>query len=258
MQYETINCEDALNCFHQLMKDDGECRVLQLSGDAKMGKSHFLAKIFPAIAQRDYSAKYAVLDLRNKAQSIVELLHTAYGLLGDISSFPTYHSTYQNWLSRSKVEVQGLQAVLSKINISSNNTADEASRILPEITRCFVNDLKLLNHQQVLLIIDSVDIATINTQTWLTDMLIVQLIKLDHVRVVIGGRTISEPSAGYAAVCRNYKLHPVQDVHAYIHYCQKINAQLTEQSIRDFAKAFDYKPGMFAEIVLSKFVQRLY
>jgi hypothetical protein len=99
------------------------------------------------------------------------------------------------------------------------------------------------------LIFDQVDDAASEIQTWLMDTLLGQIQGLAHVRVVVGGRTVPEALGSYASLCWSYELTPVQEDSAYIDYCREVGASLGEQSIRDFARAFHYAPGAFAEIV---------
>ena len=116
MIQEMIDREDVLNLFHQLVQPNSRFRIIRLSGDAKTGKSHLLTKVFPTVAQQQYGYKYAILDLRNRAQNVIEFLHMICGLLGDNSDFPDYYACYKQWMSRpNKVDVQGgIQAFFFK------------------------------------------------------------------------------------------------------------------------------------------------
>jgi len=46
----------------------------------------------------------------------------------------------------------------------------------------------------------------------------------------------------------------VSEVEAFIAYCHNANLTLPDQSIRDFARAFNYTPGTFVEYVIPTFV----
>src|SRR5574341_941810 len=100
MPYATINRQEVIELFHQLMRPDSEFCVVHLLGDAKLGKSHFMTKIFPALARRDYNARCAVLDLRSAAQDIADVLHMAHDILGGDPAFPNYCAAYQEWINR--------------------------------------------------------------------------------------------------------------------------------------------------------------
>jgi hypothetical protein len=113
MPHITIDRQPAIDLFDQLLQADSQCRILRLTGEAKMGKSHLMAKVFPLLACEAHSARSAVLDLRNRTQSIPDILHAACGLLGGEADFPAYHAAYHEWLSRPRVEVKGLQRVAS-------------------------------------------------------------------------------------------------------------------------------------------------
>jgi len=255
MIQEMIDREDAVNLFHQLLQPNSRFRIIRLLGDAKTGKSHLLTKVFPIVAQQQYGYKYAILDLRNRAQNIIEFLHMICGLLGDNSGFPDYYAYYQQWVSRPAIEIQRIQTVFSTVKINNLTIPDEIRMVVLEMTRAFIKDICRLHHEPLLLLFDSVNEATDDLQSWLLDTLLVLLSKVEHLRIVVSGRVLPDPSGTYITLCQSHKLTPVTTPEAYIAYCQKVNVELPEQSIRDFAKVFDYKPGLFVEWVLPKFVR---
>lgn len=247
MHYPTINGEEILDIFHHLMQTDSPHRVLRLMGQAKLGKSHLLTKVFPVLARQEQTAcRCAILDLRSQAQGIPDVLHSACAQLGD-EGFGGYLSEYRAWRNRPRVEASNLQALLSRISISAHGEADESRRIIPDLTRAFVNDLRVRPHQPTLLLFDAVDNATESTRDWLMDALLVQLAGVPHVRCVVAGRTLPDAAGGYAAVCHSYELQPVTEEEAYIRFCHLHRIELPDQSIRHFAQAFSYLPGLFAE-----------
>lgn len=86
-------------------------------------------------------------------------------------------------------------------------------------------------------------------------MLLIPLSRLGHLRVVLAGRSLPQAHGSYRVLCQDYQLQPVKDMEAYVEYCKNSNLTLTEQSISVLAQAFDYIPGLFAE-VLPKFIHR--
>ena len=78
MHHPTINGEEILALFHELMQPDSDQRVLRLMGQAKLGKSHLLTKVFPTLARQEQAAcRHAILDLRSQAQGVPDVLHSA-------------------------------------------------------------------------------------------------------------------------------------------------------------------------------------
>jgi hypothetical protein len=251
MHHPTINGEEILALFHELMQPDSDQRVLRLMGQAKLGKSHLLTKVFPTLARQEQAAcRHAILDLRSQAQGVPDVLHSACGQLGD-ESFGGYLTEYKTWRDRPRIETRGLQALLSKISISAHGEADEIRRVIPDLTLAFVNDLRNRPQQPVLLLFDAVDNAAEPIRDWLMDSLLVQLAPLPHVRCVAAGRTLPDAAGGYAAVCEHYELQPVKEDEAYIRFCQLYGIVMVEQSIRDFARGCGYAPGLFAELTQS-------
>jgi len=249
-----IDREEAVTHFRALIDPVTPLRVLRLLGEAKMGKTHLLTRVFPALAQQ-HGIRYAVLDLRNMQQTIIAHLHNACVQLG-WGHFPTFDQFYTAWITQPQIQVSGLQAMWSIISARSRSREDDTIRVIPHLTRCFVDDLRQIDPPQLVFIFDQVDDAAPETQTWLMDTFLGQVQGLAHIRVVVGGRTLPDALGNYARFCANYELTPVQEEKAYIAYCREVGACLGEQSIRDFAKASRYVPGGFAEIVHTHFVSR--
>ncbi|MDY6877369.1 MAG: ATP-binding protein [Chloroflexota bacterium] len=256
MTLKTINRRDSINLFHHLMQPDSEFHILRLLGEAKMGKTHLLTKVFPTLARQNYQAHYAVLDLRGQAQTPTSILHTAYSQIGDPTTFPNYCAAYQELINRSKVQVTGLQAILALVQIRAIDETDESESVIRHLTSQFVADLHNLADSSLLLLFDAVEGADERTRNWLMDILLMQLSTLAHVKIVVAGRSVPEAYGSYTATCHSYELRPVNEVQAYIVYCREIGANLEEQSIRDFARAFDYKPGLFVDYVTPTFARR--
>jgi hypothetical protein len=77
-----------------------------------------------------------------------------------------------------------------------------------------------------------------------------------HVRTVVASRSpLPDVDSSYALCCEDHQLKAAPNVDDYITYCRELNALLGEQSIRDFAYACDYTPGMFVELVYPKFIK---
>jgi len=245
-----IDRKDAIELFVDLVQPDSPQRVLRLLGEAKMGKSHLVAKVYPRLAQQQ-GARCAVLDLRTQTQSIPDILDAACSLLG--GDFPAYKTAYREWLNRPKVEVKGLLAFLSSLSFSAKEGQEDATRQHNFLTTRFVVDLQRLNDQPVVLLFDAVNNAAPETQDWLISRLLVQLFPLKHVRVVVAGRQVPEPLGSYVPVCHSFELCAVTAEEEYVMYCQSMGVVLQEQSIRDLAKALDHTPGQFVDLVLRKF-----
>jgi hypothetical protein len=256
MPLPTINRRDAVDLFHQLMQPDSEFRVLRLLGEAKIGKSHLMAKVFPKLARETYQAHGAVIDLRNQAQTTHEILNALCDQLSHEIPLPSYYAAYQDWLNRSKVEVKGLQAILSSFTISTEDQEAESHRWTHYLTVQLAGDLREVTDGQVVLFFDALDGANETTQDWIMYTLLVPLALIANLRIVVAGRRVPESCGSYAAISQSFELRPVKEEEEYISYCRAIGATLGEQSIRDFALASDYKPGFFVDLVIPKFIHR--
>jgi hypothetical protein len=168
-----IDREEAVAHFRALIDPVTPLRVLRLLGTAKMGKTHLLTRVFPALAQQ-YGIRCAVLDLRNTQQTIIAHLCNACVQLG-WDRFPTFDQFYTTWSIQPQIQVRGLQAMWSIISLQSRGREDDTIRVIPHLTRCFVDDLRQIDCPQLVFIFDQVDDATLETQTWLMDTFLGQV-----------------------------------------------------------------------------------
>lgn len=244
----TINRQDVIDLFDQLVQPNSFHRMLHLLGEAQMGKTHLMTRIFPQRATDLHQIHCAVLNFHSQIR-VADILQNLRSRLAEAGPFAHFDQAYRDWATRPVVEASDIQAVFAKISVTAQKADDETPKIDPMLTTHFVADLRLLAGRPILLLFDALDNAPEPIQTWLFHSLLGQLALLRHVRVVVAGRSLPEPGGDYGPACRVHRLQPVRDEREYIAYCQNIKAALVEQSIRDFARAIDYRPGQFVGLV---------
>ena len=252
--HETINQHQIAALFHDLMQPASRFRVLRLIGDGKSGKSHFMTKVFPAMAH-DAGLPCVVITLRYQAQNAADILHAICSYLGGLEAFPAYHAAYEQAQNRARAQMSGVQAWFSRISQTVESGAEDPRKMGRDLVPPFVADLRQRTGL-TLLLFDAVNDATDMMRTWLTDTLVGQVSALGHLRIVVAGRSVPEPCGSYTAVCQSYVLPPVEEEEAYIAFCRRTDIDLREQSIRDFARACKYRPGAFADLVVPNFSRR--
>src|SRR5262249_17827025 len=156
--------------------------------DGKMGKTHLLTLVLPALAKRDYQARWALLDLNYPLATVPDILSQACVQLGD-HSFHEYYAAEQAWMNRLEGDVNGLAAHLSRI-----------------LTLQFLKGLNQLTDCPLLLLFDSLEKASEEMQRWLMKTLLVSLSRLKHIRVVLAGRSLPEPDGSYHTLCLSHQL----------------------------------------------------
>ena len=249
----TINTHEAIELFRHFMQAGSQIRVMRLMGDGNTGKSHLLTKVFPDLAVREHQARCATLDLRHSLHTAPDILHEVCRKL-DTEMFSDYYAAQQELADRPKADVESTLSRFSSLAVSQG-TPYEVHYQDNYLTTTFVNDLRKLADRPLLLLFDSVNDATEGTQKWLMNTLLVQLSLLDHVRIVVAGRSLPEAHGSYTAHCQSYQLQPVTAIEEYLAYCQNFNTTLSERDIRTLAQAFDYLPGSFVGI-LPKFMSQ--
>lgn len=253
----TIDTEEAFELFDQFMQPASQIKILRLTGQDNIGKTHLLTKIFPKHSEETYGSRYIIFDFCDHdplSYTIHDLMHQACRKFGS-HICNSYSTAYQDWIKRrQKRSIPELLTKFSRFNIfdkSDSNINDEWDRYL---TTQFVNDLATLNDKPLLLLFNNLDSTSKPIQTWLMDLL-EALSSLAHVRVVMAGRTLPEAKSNYASICRDYQLMPVKEIISYIRYCKVNHVALPKRSIIDLARAAHYVPGNFVSLVIPTFVE---
>lgn len=252
MSYEMINRQEAVTAFHRLMTTSDQMRVLRLVGEEKMSKTFLLTKVFPALARQPYQAPYAILNLNLKTQPhpVANFLCSACSQL-DIPANSNFYRAYKEWTNRPRtMNLNKLIFLGSNVKYSFPDNQHEGDLYL---TTAFAQDLRELNNGLVLLLFNQVHSADKDIQTWLMDTLLVQLSSLSYMRVVIAGCSLPMANDSYAFSCETYELLPVKEDERYIEYCRSRHIPLEDQSIRDLAHVFQYRPGLFIDYVIPAF-----
>lgn len=247
--HKTINTQEALRLFHELMQESTEKRILCLVGEENMGKSHLLTHVLLPLAKRDYQANCALLDLNNPFYKVPDVLGQACTQLGD-HYFHDYYAKEQKWMICSEVDEKGPGVISSHLNVS--NKDQQTARYL---TRHFIQAINQRSNESILLLFDSVERASDEMKWWLMNTLLISTMNLKHVRVIISGRSLPEKHISYKNSCQSCKLLPIEDVEEFIAYCRRNNFQLSKDGIRTLAHAFRYIPGAFVG-VLPRFAQK--
>jgi len=244
----TIDRGEVITLFHQLMRPHSLHRVLRLSGDPKMGKSHFLTKIFPHLARQHYGARCITLDIRNLTSS-QDFLHR---LAMPLEDFPHYHQTYQAWVNRSKVEVKNVFTLLTSISLRNQAGPDEAQAHLRNLLTHLERDLRTLTSTPLLVMIDALDDEydkDPHLKSWVLNQFLPPLTQLNHLRLVLAGRQMPPATSDYSGLCLDCHLTSVQDTAAYHTYCQHQPITIDRHLIDGYILGAGYRPGFFIELL---------
>jgi hypothetical protein len=229
-----IDTQEAIRLFSEFMQDGAQKRIFCLVGETNMGKSHLLANILPPLAKKSGPVRLASLDLNRKGSSVPDLLSQICTQLGS-QHFDAYYTQEEKWMSRPKTSIVGPEA-----------SAKYEARTL---TRYFVEVLSQLADQTILLLFDSFEKAKDVVQLWLTDIFLLSIANLEHVRVLIAGQSSPKIDASYQEMCQVCELRPlsVEEVDEFVAYCQHCNISLSKKEISMLAFALEYVPGAFVK-----------
>ncbi|MEH1828914.1 MAG: hypothetical protein V7L22_26890 [Nostoc sp.] len=250
MTHITINAHSIIKQFHDFMKPDSDIRILRLTGKPKMGKTYLLTKVFPEELRQHHQDYYStVLDC--KAQKIIDILQTIYcSLVSEGLTLPKYSAAYEEWNNvKPVVDISKTTLIGTHVNITANRT-DDIWHMARDLTDKLFIDLNQVRDKKLLLLLDAVD-GDSDTQKWLMETFLVQLIHIKHLRFIVAGRSLPEASSSYVAYCCNCELKEVKEEQEYIKYCQQIDgdAKVTKDIILAFAKAVQYTPGEFTGLI---------
>ncbi|HYU76021.1 MAG TPA: toll/interleukin-1 receptor domain-containing protein [Ktedonobacteraceae bacterium] len=252
---QTIDTHEAVKLFHHLMEPEHHFRILYLIGQANMGKSHLLTKVFPIIVEHKYHARHILIDLRNTPiSSVPDILNTVCAQLGPQNCSNYYHA-YQKLMGESSSGITRLLTDFSYLDTSPTAYSDIQKRD-DRLTTQFMLDLSGLQDKPVVFFFDSFDQATAQMQIWLTTSFLMKVSLLPYVRVVVAGRTLPEVPGGYVDLHQVHQLYPVREEAEYLAYCQNTQVKLAEQEIVAAARDCNYTPGMFVNYLFTKLVQQ--
>jgi len=252
---QTIDTHEAVKLFHHLMEPEHRFRILYLIGQANMGKSHLLTKVFPIIVEHKYHARHILIDLRNTPiSSVPDILNTVCAQLGPQNCSNYYHA-YQKLMGESSSGITRLLTDFSYLDTSPTAYSDIQKRD-DRLTTQFMLDLSGLQDKPVVFFFDSFDQATAQMQIWLTTSFLMKVSLLPYVRVVVAGRTLPEVPGGYVDLHQVHQLYPVREEAEYLAYCQNTQVKLAEQEIVAAARDCNYTPGMFVNYLFTKLVQQ--
>ncbi|MDF5727531.1 MAG: hypothetical protein PUP92_05705 [Rhizonema sp. PD38] len=248
MTHTTINAHSIIKQFHDFMKLDSSIRILRLTGKPKMGKTYLLTKVFPEeLCQHHQDYYWTVLDC--KTQKIIDILQTIYfSLISQNLNLPNYSAAYKEWNNaKPVVNISKSTFISTDVNITANRT-DDIWHMARDLTEKLFSDLNQVRGKKLLLLLDAVD-GDSDTQKWLMETFLVQLIHIKHLRFVVAGRSLPEASSNYVAYCWNYELREVEEKEEYISYCKRLGYQLEEDKIEVIAQCSAYIPGQFSDIL---------
>ncbi len=240
-----INHRAAVERFDHLLQPQTPAPVLWLTGQAKMGKSHLLKKIFPARAAQQQHL-WAGVELRGQA-SIFDTLHRLRMLLSPELTFPTFDQAYQTLQRQAFLEGQQSRSLEAFLSRQSRSGAETPRHDL-HLTRHFVADLLAGQQHPLILLFDTLDELTAPVSAWLLHAFLVQVAPLAHIRVVLAGRT-PPPADAYNFLYHSHPLTPVTDPAEYARYCHHRGLALSAEEIADYIQLTDHTPGLFVELV---------
>lgn len=250
--HQTIDTYEAVKLFHQLMEADSRLRLLYLVGNANMGKTHLLTKVFPVLAQHTYQARCVIFDLRHRIYSVSDILSMAYEQLGS-KYCGNYYRTSQEQASYNKLDITQVLTEFSSFTTSLDSNND-ARKKEDRLTTQLVLDFSKMNDKPLLLFFDTLDAATEQIQTWVLRTFLMKLSLLPHVRVVVASRTLLEAPSDYIDLLQLHQLQPVKEEEEYITYCHGLHTTLQEQTIRSIARECGYTPGIFVDYLFTQLI----
>ncbi|HEU0001131.1 MAG TPA: hypothetical protein VFQ36_09550, partial [Ktedonobacteraceae bacterium] len=118
MIHETIDSNEIIKLFRQFLDANSATRVLYVVGETKLGKSHLLTKVFPTLAQEEYQAYYAIIDLRYPMHTIPDILALTSNQF-EGKSWTHYQGAYQAWTTQPTVQLEKICLLLSSVKISA-------------------------------------------------------------------------------------------------------------------------------------------
>jgi hypothetical protein len=246
-----IDRQPAINLYRAVLEGERRECILRLIGESKMGKTHML-RVYRHIAEQEYNARCAVIDLRSRLYDCGDLLHLVAQQLG-LPNFENYQAAHDKLASQPQMQVSGLMALLSRVSLRAEGAREAEQYQRRWLTAAFLQDLEAIPRgSPIVLLFDAFEQADRLVQDWLNESMLPGLSRITNVRVVVAGQTLPKPPATYHDVCCTHELPPVSlDDHRL--YCARIRANLSDEQIEVLHRVLDGKPGLFVELVAPKY-----
>jgi hypothetical protein len=249
-----IDRHPAVALLHAMLTGQRPEHILRLTGEAKMGKSHLLRR-YRRTAQHEHQARCALIDLRFHLQGYDDLMYAIAQQLGT-EHFAHYQTAQDELVRRPQMEVNRLTALLSRVSLGAAGDKDTASTQRRRFTTAFLQDLEALpSSPPVLIMFDVFEGAAPSIRDWLHEHLLTGLCRLPHVWTVVAGRSLPEPLISWCDTCHTHEL-PSVSLEDHRRYCRHIGAELSDEIIEVLHNVLDGKPGLFVEMVASKYGRR--
>jgi hypothetical protein len=235
---------EAVGLFRALLDKKKSARIMRLTGTEKMGKSRMLRE-YRHIAEQEYHAHCALVDLRSKLLSHSDLLHVISQQVGPL---PIYGQTRNELSQKPKLDVRGITQILSTMMIGPASDADTNNHQRDRLTTALMDDFRALPQNAVIvLMFDAFEEAPVETQSWINEHLILGLSRLANAHVVLAGRQLPEPIATWQHLAVAYNLPPVE-LNNHRDFCSQIGVAADDAIIKALHLAVDGRPGLFSEL----------
>lgn len=236
---------EVINIFNSMVDAAQPAHVLRMTGSEKMGKSRLMRE-FRHIAEDQWHAKCALVDLRSTAQDYNDILFSITEQLG-IEYFPNYKSVRENLSTQPRVEVGRVNQLLSALTIYTEHSENIEAQQKRRLTSSLLQDFKAIpSNSRIVLLLDAFEQASISVQSWINEQLVIGLCRLRNIYIVLAGRTLPQPPVNWEDTCHSYDLLAVSLNH-HREYCIKLGIKVSDDTLSAFHEAFEGKPGLFVE-----------
>lgn len=227
-----------LEFFRDMLTGKTDAHILLVQAASGWGKSDLLE----CFAHECVDGVCLVsLNLKGAEKGIAEVFSVFRQELG-ADALPRFNAALARLSSG--VTVANNTALAGKMDISVALNVDEQTRKfnLEQLEDAFFEDLRAVR-ENVVVIFDTFEKAPPDLQNWLGSAFLRHMVRLSHVRVVIGGQSVPERSIEkWEAVCERRELRAIDDVEAWFEFAREMKWTFDRSAVQAIVMAFEGFP----------------
>lgn len=210
------NRKTEIELFRAMLQNTTDTRILLIQAASGKGKTNLLE----SFARECEGVCLITLNCKNAEKGISEVFSVFRQELG-AEAFPQFNATYTRL--RSAVNIAGNIAggdinvgISSLLNVENEQTRQFN---LAQLEEAFFEDLRVACRTLIVVIFDTFEAAPSDLQRWLGGGFLRNAVRLDHLRVVIGGQSVPEGGVEkWERVCVRRTLDDILDVDEWMEY----------------------------------------
>ena len=244
-----VDRDEEKKLFRDMIYGKTEIHILLIEAESGMGKTILLDQ-FEEISEGFKRARVNFKDASYSLGQILGNMRDQY----ERQAFPTFHKECRSLLTQFGSDTEHPALICSKIDVQLNTMSVEDRRDYQQvITDAFLADLETIHEtiqQPIVMLFDVFDAASVPTQTWIAEQLVMQIRRYHWLVCVITGRQVPRIATDGSNWCLQHKLQPLSDKHSR-EYILQVKYTQNEELVTLITRHAKGRPAVLQQLVLT-------